>query len=167
MSCPNIISLDLRASSLKSYRVCSFSAVLLLTFLSIVFCMLRRPDLKKVEEPSFSEDAEKPKAKKRKPTQKQLEEAELEAKPRYNEALRPAPCKIDSAFNIVTWNVASLSSTLRKDPQAISRLAEKESAHVVCLQVRPGPRLMVLNTFSLMCILHKQETSSWSTNFTE
>lgn len=89
----------------------------------------------KTVENETEEEVEKPKAKKRKPTQKQIEEAEAAARPRYDEAKRPTPCSSDTAFNIVTWNVASLSSTLKKEPQAISNLVEKERAHVVCLQV--------------------------------
>lgn len=82
-----------------------------------------------------SEEDRKPTQKKRKPTQKQIEEAELAAKPRYSEAHRPGPCDSSSAFCILNWNVASLASTLKKEPLAISALAEKENAQLICLQV--------------------------------
>ena len=75
------------------------------------------------------------KPKQRKPTQKQLEEAEAAARPVYDESQRPDAPSSGPLIKILTWNVASLSSTLKKDALAISRLVEKESADIVCLQV--------------------------------
>lgn len=86
--------------------------------------------------------------------------AELEAKPRYDEALRPAKCKAASAFSIVTWNVASLSSTLKKDPRAISRLAEIENAHVVCLQVASDPKHICLDQESRQDIQDERDSKN-------
>ena len=81
------------------------------------------------------ETVEKPK-KKRKPTAKQLEEAEAAARPRYDpEKDRPPPCTDLETITILGWNVTSLNATLRKDPDAISKLVNDNGADVICLQV--------------------------------
>ena len=52
----------------------------------------------------------------------------------YTEDMRPA--KHDgSALRIISWNVASLNSTLTKDKNVLRDLIEKEEADVLCLQV--------------------------------
>lgn len=91
------------------------------------------------EDQAAAPESAKPEARKRKPTKKQLEAAEAATRPVYDEATRPQLGEGVSAFKIVTWNVASLNSSLKKDPQAISRLALLENADVVCLQVRILP----------------------------
>ena len=57
------------------------------------------------------------------------------ARPVYTESLRPPAYKDGPCLRILTWNVASLNATLKKDPDAIGKLAAKEEADVICLQV--------------------------------
>ena len=98
-------------------------------------------------------EVEKPKRKKRAPTAKQLEEAEAAARPRYDPSKdRPAPYTAGPTTSILTWNVTSLNATLKKDPEAISKLVDANNADIVCLQVsveQLKSHLISLGTYKL------------------
>ncbi|BDA42349.1 DNA-(apurinic or apyrimidinic site) lyase [Coccomyxa sp. Obi] len=51
----------------------------------------------------------------------------------YTTDMRPAKLN-EPAHRILSWNVASLRSTLKKDAEAINRLINMEDADVMCLQ---------------------------------
>ncbi|GIL42718.1 hypothetical protein Vafri_653 [Volvox africanus] len=55
--------------------------------------------------------------------------------PQYTVALRkPPPPEGSSVLKILSWNVAGLRALLKKQPDAISSLVEREGVEVVCLQ---------------------------------
>ena len=60
-----------------------------------------------------NEATEAPQKKKRKPTAKQLEEAEAAARPRYDPNTDRPPAYSGPACRIFSWNVTSLNATLR------------------------------------------------------
>lgn len=111
------------------------------------------PHLDRAAEVSEASEAKEEKAKprKRKPTFKQLAEAEAAARPVYEESQRPATPSNGPSIKILTWNVASLNSTLKKDALAISRLVEKEGANVVCLQVASQETLAIPQEMQCRC----------------
>ena len=119
-------------------------------------CSSKEPEEEKVEDQNTVEQStEKPQKKKRKPTAKQLEEAEAAARPRYDPNTDRPPEYTGEATRILSWNVTSLNATLRKDPEAINKLAEDNKADVICLQVPPTSMHYLEPIFMLYVYLPK------------
>ncbi|GIL73256.1 hypothetical protein Vretimale_4856 [Volvox reticuliferus] len=70
-----------------------------------------------------------------KPKAKAKRGQKVEPLPQYTAALRkPPPPEGGPVLKILSWNVAGLRALLKKQPDAISSLVEREGVEVVCLQ---------------------------------
>ncbi|GLC44343.1 hypothetical protein PLESTB_000480200 [Pleodorina starrii] len=70
-----------------------------------------------------------------KPAAKAKRGQKAEPLPQYTATLRkPPPPEGAPVLKILSWNVAGLRALLKKQPDAISSLVEREGAEVVCLQ---------------------------------